>query len=387
MACVAMAAPCAAQETDVTDVIRKLLGKPPTPAPAPGDHQRVVFTITPTVGSKPSTGLTIGALASFDFFRGDPRVTNISTTIIGVSYSVKEQVSLVARLNVFTNANRFLFQGDNRLQWTSQDTLGLGMETSTADRVNLRFDRFRVSETAYVAIRPDVYLGAGAHLSAHRNVRPSDPGSGDTPYDLYTREQGFEPDGQTSVAPVVGLVRDTRDNAINAGRGSLLSVALRPYVQWLGSDSTWQELLIEFRGYRATSRDARRRLALWALADGVVTGKAPYFDLPATAGDPAGRSGRGYAEGHFRGDRLLYAELEYRATLTSNGLIGMVAFLNATTVGDRLSGQHLFDRVAPGGGAGLRVLFSKESKANLCIDIGFGERGSRGLYFGLQEAF
>ena len=94
-----------------------------------------------------------------------------------------------------------------------------------------------------------------------------------------------------------------------------------------------------------------------------------------------------YAEGHFRGDRLLYAELEYRASLTRNNLIGMVVFLNATTVSDRTSGQRLFDRVAPGGGAGLRVLFSKESRTNLCIDVGFGERGARGLYFGLQEAF
>jgi len=385
--CVAMAAPCPGQETDVTDLIRKVMGRPPTEAPAPGERRPVVFTITPTIGSKPSTGLTIGALASFDFFRGDPATTGISTTIVGFSYSVKKQVNLVARLNVFSNANRFLFQGDNRLQWTSQDTLGLGMETSSSDRVNLRFDRFRISETGYISIRSGLYLGAGAHVSAHRNIRRNDSASGDTPYDVYTREQGFDPDGQSSVAPVIGLLRDTRDNVINASRGSLLSAALRPYAQWLGSDSTWQELLLEFRGFRSVSRDGRRSLALWALADGVVTGKAPYFDLPATAGDPAGRSGRGYAEGHFRGDRLLYGELEYRATLTRNNLIGMVVFLNATTVSDRLSGQHLFDRVAPAGGAGLRVLFSKESKTNLCIDIGFGERGSRGLYFGLQEAF
>jgi hypothetical protein len=384
---VAMAVPCAGQETDVTDLIRQVLKKPPTPPPAPDDFRRIVFTITPTIGSKPSTGLTFGALASVDFFRGDPATTGISTTVMGFTYSVKKQVSLVARLTVFTNANRFFFQGDNRLQWTSQDTLGLGMETDTSGRVNMRFDRFRISETGYVSIRPGLYLGAGAHLSAHRNVKPADPSSGETPYDVYTREQGFDPDGQTSVAPVVGLLRDTRDNVINASRGSLISAALRPYVQWLGSDSTWQELLLEFRGYKAVSRDSRSRLALWALADGVVTGQAPYFDLPATAGDPAGRSGRGYAEGHFRGDRLLYAELEYRATLTRNGLIGMVAFVNATTVSDRASGQHLFDRVAPAGGAGLRILFSKESKTNLCIDIGFGERGSRGLYFGLQEAF
>jgi hypothetical protein len=385
--CVATAAPCPAQEIDVTDVIRMVLKRPPAPPPAPGDAPRVVFTITPTIGSKPSTGLTFGALASFDFYRGDPSTTGISTTVVGLSYSLKDQVNAIARLSVFANGNRFLFHGDNRLQWTSQDTLGLGMDTSSSDRVNLRFDRFRISETAHVAVRPSLYVGAGAHVSLHRNVRRNDASSADTPYDVYTRDQGFDPDGQSSIAPVVGLLRDTRDNIINASRGSLMSLAVRPYVQWLGSDSTWQELLLEFRGYRAVSGDGGRRLALWAMADGVLTGKAPYYDLPATAGDPAGRSGRGYAEGHFRGDRLLYAEVEYRATLTGNGLIGMVGFLNATTVSDRTSGQHLFDRVAPGGGAGLRVLFSKESRTNLCIDIGFGERGSRGLYFGLQEAF
>ena len=156
-------------------------------------------------------------------------------------------------------------------------------------------------------------FGAGAHVSLHRNVRRNDADTGDTPYDVYTREQGFDPAGQSSVAPVFGLLRDTRDNIINPDRGSLISAAYRPYVQWLGSDSTWQELLLEFRGYRALSRDGRGRLALWTLADGVLAGKAPYFDLPSTAGDSYGRSGRGYAEGHFRGEKLAFVEAEYRA--------------------------------------------------------------------------
>jgi len=38
------------------------------------------------------------------------------------------------------------------------------------------------------------------------------------------------------------------------------------------------------------------------------------------------------------------------------------------------------------GGAGLRVLFNKRSKTNICMDFAWG-RGSRGLYFALQEAF
>jgi len=32
-------------------------------------------------------------------------------------------------------------------------------------------------------------------------------------------------------------------------------------------------------------------------------------------------------------------------------------------------------------------MLNKRSKTNLCFDIGFGQGGSRGVYFGVQEAF
>src|SRR5581483_2702391 len=115
-------------------------------------------------------------------------------------------------------------------------------------------------------------------------------------------------------------------------------------------------------------------------------GVAPFFDLPANGFD--GRSSRGYTEGRFRGDHLLYAETEYRGTLTANGLIGFVAFANATTVSDPTSASsHLFDTVSPAGGLGLRVLLNKRSRTNLCTDYGWGRGGSRGFYLSIQEAF
>jgi hypothetical protein len=122
-------------------------------------------------------------------------------------------------------------------------------------------------------------------------------------------------------------------------------------------------------------------------ADLAEDGVAPYFDLPSTGSDTYGRSGRGYPEGHFRGQRLAFTEIEYRGTLLGNGLLGMVAFVNATTVADRPSGQRLFDHVAPGGGAGLRLLINKRSRTNLAFDIGFGEKGNKGVYLAVQEAF
>ena len=114
---------------------------------------------------------------------------------------------------------------------------------------------------------------------------------------------------------------------------------------------------------------------------------APYFDLPATGLDTYGRSARGYSEGQFRGEKLAYGEVEYRGSLMRNGLLGMVAFLNTTTLTNDDQGEQLFDSFAIGGGAGLRLSINKRSKTNLCLDFGFGKQGSRGVYLAIQEAF
>jgi hypothetical protein len=83
----------------------------------------------------------------------------------------------------------------------------------------------------------------------------------------------------------------------------------------------------------------------------------------------------------------VYGEVEYRATLTRNGLLGAVAFLNTTTVSDEQTGEKLFDGFAAGGGIGFRLSFSKRSRTNMCFDYAWGRHGARGLYIGLQEAF
>jgi len=117
----------------------------------------------------------------------------------------------------------------------------------------------------------------------------------------------------------------------------------------------------------------------------VTTGSAPYLDLPATAANE--RSARGYGEGRYRGEQLLYGEMEYRSAVTKGGLLGFVAFVNTTTIGSQEAGEKLFDSFAPGAGMGLRVLLNKRSKTNLCTDYGWGKQGSRGFYLAIQEAF
>ena len=156
---------------------------------------------------------------------------------------------------------------------------------------------------------------------------------------------------------------------------------------WLGGTSTWQQFSYDLRTYLRLSRNARHKLAFWTFGDLVTGGEAPYLDLPSTGGDLYARSGRGFPQGRFRGERMLYAEAEYRWTMTENGLFGMVAFINTETLSNEQAEEKLFDSFASAAGFGFRFMLNKRSNTNLCFDIGFGEGGSRGVYFGVQEAF
>ena len=389
----APAAPAAAapaeRELDVSDIWRAIRKKP---APTPTDEPpRQIFVIAPVIGARPDTGFLFGAAGNLAFYRGDPTTTNLSTSVLSVTFSTKKQTLGSAKFAAFTRNNRWLLEGDNRLNWTSQDTFALG--TAGADAaVNAAYDFFRVYENAYRRVASHLYAGGGLVFNTHVNIEPSDEVPleewNSSPHVIYSERHGLPTDSATSGGLNLGVRFDSRDNQIRATRGYYASATYRAFFDgFLGGDSTWQLVSFDTRAYRALSRGDRQTLAAWVFGDFVVNGVAPYFDLPATGMDTFGRSGRGYKEGRFRGEQLMYAELEYRTTLSRNGLFGMVGFVNGTTVSATDSATALFDAVAVGGGFGARVLLSKRSRANLCFDVGWGRDGSKGVYLSVQEVF
>jgi outer membrane protein assembly factor BamA len=383
-------APIEATETiDVADLIRILRGRPP--APPPTGRPSAMRAFSPVIGARPSSGVMFGVAGNVAFYSGDPATTSISSGVGSLTFSSKSQTSLTTRLTTFGRDDGWRVETDHRFQWTSQDTLGLGIPTALQEPVLVNFNFYRLHQSAYLRLREHLFAGGGLHFDTHTSVGPAEgeeaawPGS---PFVEYSTANGLPLDAQTSAGPSVELIWDSRDSFINADRGWLARSSYRWLIQdFLGGDSGWEKVNVDLRTYQPLSRSNHHRLAVWLYADMLVRGVAPYFDLPSTGSDTYGRSGRGYAEGHFRGEQLAFVEFEYRGRLLRNGFLGMVAFVNATTVGDRQSGQDLFDRFAPGGGAGLRVLINKRSRTNLAFDIGFGQKGNKGVYLGVQEAF
>jgi hypothetical protein len=366
-----------------------LAGDPGANLPTPSREH--FFVAAPTIASKPSTGLSVGLNTNLAFFSGDEKTTHISSISGGLRVSQKQQVLSGVRFSMFTADDRWFIQGDNRLSWTSQNTYGLGADTIGIgpSTENLKYNALKLYETAYRTVRPHLFVGLGINISKHGNIRPGDgvlENFDQSAYVAYNELHGFDDQEQTSAGTSLGLLYDSRDNGINAQRGWLASVAYRTFFSgFLGGDSTWQQLTVDVRNYRNLTPDGRQRIAFWFMSDNVLSGTAPYLDLPATGAD--GRSARGYSDGRYRGQHLAYGEVEYRGTITNNGLLGFVLFANTTTVDNVDAGTKLFEDFAPAAGFGLRVLLNKHSRTNLTADYGWGKEGSRGLYLGIQEAF
>lgn len=372
---------------DAGDLWRRIRHKDEVPPSNDDDTQRPFVVFAPSLTAKPSTGVSVGLSSSVAFVRGSADDTHISSASASLKVSMKAQTLGSIRFSMFSPGDRWFVQGDNRLQWTSLDVYGSGISAPSTG-ANLKYDWFRVYETAYRRVAPGLFVGGGVNISEHASIRPDVPAGAPAEYEAYASAHGFAADGTTSSGVNASVLYDTRDNAINARRGWLATASYRTFLDgFLGGDSSWQELNLDVRTYRRLTNDGRHRLALWMLGDFVTAGTAPYLDLPATSGDLFGRSARGYAEGRYRGPHLLYGEAEYRGDLVPSGLLGMVAFLNVTTLDGFGAQERLFRDFAPGAGVGARVLLDKHSRTNLCADYGIGRQGSRGFYLSIQEAF
>ncbi len=186
---------------------------------------------------------------------------------------------------------------------------------------------------------------------------------------------------------------DSRDNAAAPYKGRYALITYRYNPTFLGSSQSSSSLWVEYRDYFSLSKKAQpsHMLAFWAYGNFQTSGHLPYLDLPALGWDQFGRSGRAYTQGRFRGESLIYTEIEYRAHLLGTkknpDFMGAVAFVNLTTANNTDANIDLFQYMEPGYGVGLRFMMSKISRTNITLDYAWGAYGSQGLFLSVNESF
>jgi hypothetical protein len=93
---------------------------------------------------------------------------------------------------------------------------------------------------------------------------------------------------------------------------------------------------------------------------------------------------RGFFYGRYRDNFYAMMLAEYRQYFWKS--FGFAVFAGIGDVSNNLL-EYQFVNLKYSLGTGLRYMFNKDQKVNLRKDIGFGNDGNRGIYFGIQEAF
>lgn len=370
----------------------------------------------PVIGSNPAYGFFFGAAASGSMYLGDPRQTKISNAFLSLNYSTKNQTLITLKSNAFTANNSWYLIGDWRILISSQPTFGLGTgpqnfnpgdfgsgyanaETNqNTTEEPMKFDLYRFYESFNKQIKPGIYVGVGVYLDMFRNIvdqnlvlEGTEPVL--TNHYMYSVKHGFNPTRYTINGLSLNFIYDSRDNQSYPYSGQFAHSSFRYNSELLGSDQNSSTLWLEYRKFVGlSSKDPRHVLALWTYGNFTTSGTLPYMAMPSVGWDQMSRSGRAFAQGHFRGDDMFYAEAEYRFPLpaiwkSKPHLFGATVFANVTSASSKDNGVGLMDYFKPGAGVGLRVMLNKEARTNLTLDYAWGAGGFSGFYLNMNEYF
>ncbi len=358
------------------------------------------ITVIPNIASNPSIGFQIGIKAVAGRKLGTDPTTLMSVAATSASITTKGILYFYINHNVYTNANRWNFQGNIVTAKTVTPDFGVGIGHDgggdQGDQILNNAGRkayvlhsvyYNIREKVYKEVSNGLFVGAGLSFDIRRSIEDRISTTPLTPNNIYSDRYGFNPGNYSANGLLFNLQYTTRDNLNRAYKGIYADVGIRANQTWIGSTKNAVQLVTDFRKYWSlSSRNPEHVIAFWNWGAYLLGGALPYLELPGTGRDPAFRSGRAYTVTYFKGTQYFYSEAEYRFPITRNKFISGVTFFNVQTANDDIN-IPLFKYWQPGGGAGLRILFNKATRTNLCLDYAFGKFGSKGFFLGLNEAF
>lgn len=371
------------KQQDFTDVAFKFLHikiKADTVKLKPGKLYLAVF---PAVGYTIVNGATATIALNASFYTAKLDSTNLSTVLTYPLYDLYHQVMVPIISTVWTKKNDINFLGDWRYYRYPSYTFGLGGSTQLSQSDMLNYSYVKVYQEALKHLANNLYGGIGYNLDYHFAIQQI--GTPVTDFDQYSTLYNNELPHTTSSGLIAHVKYDSRTNINNPKSAFFASIQYRYNSAMIGSDDNWQSVQVEMRKYIKISSNPDNVLAFWSWNTFTFGGKVPYLDLPSTGWDTYANTGRGYIQGRFRGTSLMYLEGEYRFRITRNGLLGGVVFANSQVVPNWPSDK--IKTINPGEGVGIRIKLNRYSDTNLCIDYGFGNQGSKGIFFNLGEVF
>jgi outer membrane protein assembly factor BamA len=363
----------------MADLFKKLMHHWQDSAMHSPTKPRLHLSCIPAAGYTLGTGFAGVVSANAAFYTRDG--ANISSILTSITYTQYNQIILPAQTSIWTNDNKFNIILDWRFLKYPSETFGLGDYTSLNDGYNIDYSTVHFHQTVMRKMYHDIYAGIGFNIDYYWNIKELDPpGNKITDFENY----GFT-EKEFASGITLNFLYDTRKNSINPTDGNFFNIIYHPIIDFGIYKVTWRSLIMDVRKYVTFPKNSKNLLAFWTYDWFTLNGKPPYLMLPYTGGDPYVNTGRGYVQGRYRGNNMVYLETEYRFNITPNGLLGGVLFANAESFSYPPSNN--FELVLPACGLGVRLKLNKYSRTNVALDYGFGTGGSRGFFVNLGEVF
>jgi hypothetical protein len=367
---------------DLGDIFSKLFHKNRSSDSAVVAPKKYYTVIVPAFGYSLQTGWAALISANCAFKTSNSQNQKFSSISTSITYSQYNQTIFPFLANIWTKNNRLNFTTDLRYIQYPSDVYGLGGRSDPNQGYTINFTGLKFHQSVQKEIANNFYVGLGYYYDQYWGIQALDSTRKNVAHRLANKL------GTSELASGIALklLYDSRLNQINPKQGFYANAVYRSNYTFLGSQENWQSLLTDVRAYLPFPKKSTNILAFWGFTWLTVgSNTPPYLMLPSVGWDDTYNTGRGYIQGRFRGKNMFYFETEYRAKLSTNGLFNGVLFCNLEKYSGDLS--QTYTSVKPGYGVGLRIKLNKTSGANICLDYGFGNNGSKGFFVNIGEVF
>ena len=321
----------------------------------------------------PETELAFGGGGVMTFYTDKDPILNPSKITFSGWYATLKSYQLLLKSSLYFSKNTIASDIEIRLAHEYDKFFGIGNNTPDNGNESFFIDNFggklnfQMPPTIFIANRTGLVFEYRDFTIVENKDNP------------YLNSDVSFPGKEGGAVSGIGLIWiwDDRDNVFFPNEGGYTEAEMIVYAKDIGSKYTFTSYTVDTRHFWSFAPDHVLGFQGYFMN---TWGETPFYKLPALGG---GEIMRGYFEGRYRDRAYLAAQLEYRQYFWWR--LGFAVFAG---VGDVASDVTKFQAkyFKPSYGLGLRVLFNKEEKINLRIDLGLGKDTS-GIYFGIEEAF
>lgn len=326
----------------------------------------------PTIQNSPETSWNFGVGVSY-YFKTDTNTTTRSSSVAAsANYSLRQQFQTESRWQIFTKKERMLYRGFLSYANFVDKFWGIGSNTSEQELSEFTFTRLQIQKSALYKIFPNVFVGSSFQFSRFWDL------------DWFLKDESLQlgslkgSQGSQVAGWGAMFIADFRDNPFSTQTGYYAELSSVYYRDYIGSQSHFEEYLIDVRYFRHLGR--QHVLAFQGFGN-FMQGNIPFRELPRLGG---AQIMRGYFNGRFIDKNLIAAQVEYRMPLWKR--LACSFFVSTGQVMPTLNQIH-WQSLKVGYGAGIRFLLNPKESIYVRFDYALTTNMDSGFYIRINESF